>query len=139
MLQHSSVCACPPLQRVQERYKRDFDRRLGNSRKIICAGNYVFIDVSDGVTRTSKLEHAVEVPYWVLGQDQHTLVIQSKELIERITVDWDILAPRPAGMLPIPPESVSSMGIQNKKLEGTPWFYGILDYCLKVDVQLEFL
>lgn len=50
------------LQRNKERYKKDFDRPLCNAREMIRTGDYVFTDISDGVSRTSMLEHAVDEP-----------------------------------------------------------------------------
>lgn len=47
--------------------------------------DYKFIDISDGVTKTSKLKHDVDGPYRVLEEDQLTVVIHRKELVEKIT------------------------------------------------------
>lgn len=106
---------------------------------MIRTGDYAFIDVSDGVTKT-PIGNVVERLFRVLRNAQQTVVIQHLELIKRITTDRFVLAPRLLGLLPIPSESASAMDILNKILEGTPWlFYRILDHFLKNDGQLEFL
>lgn len=100
----------------------------------------MFIDVSDGVTKKQKLEHAVEGSYQVLGQDQHTEAMQRKELLERTTAGRVTLTPRQTDVPTISPESASEKDTHYKNMEGTPWLYPrIMDDCLKDDNQLEFL
>lgn len=70
--------------------------------------------ISDGVTRISKLRHAVERSYPVMGQNNYTLLIQ--QLVERIRADRIAFTSRPAAMLPMLPESVSKISIQIKNL-----------------------
>lgn len=72
---------------------------------------YVFIVGSVGFTMTLKLGHAVKKPYWVLEQDQHTVVIQRKELVKWDTADRVALASLPTEVLPIPPEKASAVKI----------------------------
>lgn len=50
-------------------------------------GDYVFIDVSDGVTMTPKIDHAVKRPYQALGQGQRTELLSSKQLVGLIESD----------------------------------------------------
>lgn len=101
----------------------------------------MFIDVFNDVTMIPKLGRAVEGPYGMLKQDQHTGVIQRKELFQRSTADDKVaLSPWPTGMPAIPPELPSTMDIQDRILRGAPWlFYRILDQYLNDDVQHEFL
>lgn len=68
-LQQSLGRARASLQQTQERYKRDFVRHLCKARERVGIGDYLFIDVSGGVNKTLKLEHAVGKPYNFLGQD----------------------------------------------------------------------
>lgn len=102
----------------------DFDRHIRKGSERLRTGNYVpqtvFDDVSDCVTKTSKIKHAVKGSYRVLGQDRHTVVIQQKELFESITANRIALTPWPAGMTPISLDSTSTMVIQDKNLKGTP-------------------
>lgn len=65
------------LEPTQERYKWDFDQRLCKGRERIESGDYEFIDVLDGVTKTLKPGHAVKAPYRVLGQEK-TLYFYNK-------------------------------------------------------------
>lgn len=62
-LYHSLDRAHASLQQTHERYKRDFDRILCKGRERIETGEFVFIDVSNGVTQTSKKGHAAEGRY----------------------------------------------------------------------------
>lgn len=73
----------------------------------------MFIDVSDGVTKTPKLGRAVKSPYRVLGQNQQTIIIQCKEVVEVITAAKVALAPQPAGVAPISSNSASVMDVKN--------------------------
>lgn len=92
------------------------------------------IDEWDGLTKEPKLGHAVGRSNRVLGQNQHPVIIQCKELVKRNTADRVALAPWPTVVLLIPPESASGIEIQNKNLEETPWlFQAIIDHCLKED------
>lgn len=98
------------------------------------------MDALDGFTKTSKLGHAVDERYRALGQDQHVMVIQHRELVERITADSVALASWPVGVPPILPESVLAIDIRNTNLKKTPWFLlGILYHGLNDDGQPNFL
>lgn len=73
--------------------------------------NNVFIDVLDSVTLIPKLGRAVEGPYQMLGPDLHTVSIQRKTLVERITAERLALAPWSAGVPPLMPELASVMDL----------------------------
>lgn len=73
--------------------------------------NYVIINVSDGVSKTAELGHAVEEPCGALKQGQHTVVTQLKQLVERSTADRITLAPRPADAPSIPSKLARAMDI----------------------------
>lgn len=107
---------------------------------MIETSDYVFINATDGVTKTPKLVHVDGGTYQVLGQNQHTLFIQRNELVKRTTADKVAVAPPSTRLQPIPPESASKIPIQNKNFKGTPrLFHGLLNHCLKDDSQLKFL
>lgn len=74
-------------------------------------GGPVFIDVSDGVSMKPKLGYAVEWPYRMSRQYQHTVSIQQMELIEGFTAHIVALASQPSGLQIIVPESASAMDI----------------------------
>lgn len=108
---HSLDQACTSLQRTLKCYKSYLDRRLCNGREMISIGDSVLTDVSDGVTKIPKLGHAVEGHYQGLRQNQHTVFIQRKELIEWITVDRAAIALWQTGMPPLPLESASEVDV----------------------------
>lgn len=62
-------------------------------------GDYMSIDALDGFTETSNLEHAVKKHYRVLSQDQHTVFIQLRELVEQNTASKVSFAPQPTSVL----------------------------------------
>lgn len=139
-LQHSLHRTCASFQPTHKRYKRDFDQRFYRGREKIRTGYYVFFHVLHGVTKRHKVEHAFEGPLCVLQQDQHTLVIPHRELVERIAGYSIALAPQPTSVSPIPSEPASAMDIQDKNVVSTPrLFHRISDYYLDDDVQFEFL
>lgn len=47
----------------------------------------MFIDVSGGGIKTSKIGNTVEEPFTVLEQNKHTVLLQRIELVERLTAD----------------------------------------------------
>lgn len=59
----------------------------------IRTGDFVLIGVSNSVTKTPKLDHAVEGPYQVLRKDQNTVVIQRMELVGKSLADRVAFAP----------------------------------------------
>lgn len=75
-IEHSLDRARISLQRTQERTKRDFNRHLCNGREMTESSYYLLSDLLDGVAETLKLGNAVEGPYQVLAQNQHTVVNQ---------------------------------------------------------------
>lgn len=139
-LQHSSNRAHFSLQHTQERYKRDFDRRLCEARDSKRTDKDEFIDVSDGLIEIPKHGHTMGAPDQLLGQDQHTVVIQRKKLVEWIIVVWVAATAWPTDVPPISPDSASALGIGDKNLKGTPWlFHRILGHYLNNDGHLEHL
>lgn len=51
------------LQHTQKWYKNHFKRRFHNGCESIKAGNYMFLDISDGATKTPKLGFIVKHPF----------------------------------------------------------------------------
>ena len=64
------------LMRTQQRYKRDFDKRIKKIKHNIPEGDYVYIDPTDGMSKTGKLESPALGPFRVLKNDGRTFVIQ---------------------------------------------------------------
>lgn len=103
-LQSSMRKARASLLRTQSRYKRDFDRRVRKVRKTIRAGDYVFLDPTDGSkAKTPKLKPLGVGPYRVLTNDSRTLVIDRDGKVERVNISRVTYAPPPPqGDLPQP-------------------------------------
>lgn len=83
-------------------------------------GIYVFIVVLDRVTKTQNLGNEVHVPYQVLEQNQHIMVIRLKELVEWITADKLSLPSRPAGLPLNPSVSAPVVDVQDRILKIVP-------------------
>lgn len=74
-------------------------------RKTICTDYYVFIGVSDGFTKTMKLEPAIQKPYWVSKQYGNPVIIQREELVEEETAHSVALALWLTDLPSIPPKT----------------------------------
>lgn len=138
-VQYSSYVARTFIQRAQERFK-NFDQHLCGSPRIIKTDGFVFIDVTDGVTKIPMKGLSVNEPYRVLEPDHHAKVIQCESLVQWNTAGRIALALRPAGVPPISPEPSLAINIENKTLEGASrLFHKFSDYYLKNDGQFEIL
>lgn len=75
----------------------------------------------------------------MLRQDEHTEVIQRKELSESILGVRVRLSLCPTGVPPVLPESALPMDSLKKNLKGKPWlFHEVLDHCHNSYGQLEY-
>ena len=81
--------------KTQQRYKRDFDKRIKKIKRNIREGDYVYIDPTDGMSKTGKLECPALGPFRVLKNDGRTFAIQRNEDVERINADRITYAPPP--------------------------------------------
>lgn len=68
-LQHLWSSAQDTRKRSQERFKPNIDRRVLKGRKRIQFGNYIMIEVSEGVAITPKVRYKVEGPYQEFDYD----------------------------------------------------------------------
>lgn len=59
-----------------------FYQQVSKVQETVNTGKYLFIDVLDGVTKTSKVKSALKRSYRVLGTTQHFMFIHRKELVE---------------------------------------------------------
>ena len=55
------------LLKTQQRYKRDFDKRVRSANRNIRPGDYVYLDPTDGTTKGTKLGNHAFGPYRVLA------------------------------------------------------------------------
>ena len=106
------------LVKTQERYKRDFDARIRRANLDIRAGDYVFIDPSDGTTKGTKLGNHALGPYRVLRNDRRTFVIQRDSEVERINSDRVTYAPPPKNAPPPEPFAATPAHLAEKNVEG---------------------
>ena len=80
---------------TQQRYKRDFDRRIKKIQRNIREGDYVYIDPTDGMLKTGKLGSPERGPFRVLKTDERTVVIRRNQDVERINADRITYEPPP--------------------------------------------
>lgn len=139
ILQRSFNRARPSLQRTKDCYQNDFERRFSKGHELTEAGDYVFIDVSNSVTKIQKLGRGFGALYAALKQDQDKVVFQRMNLV-RSTADRVARALRAACVPPILQESASATDNENRDLEGgTSLFPELLEHCILYDLQLGFL
>ena len=80
---------------TQARYKRDFDKRIRKIKQRIRTGDYVFIDPTDGLSKTGKLQSPALGPFRVIRTDERTYVIDRNRATERVHADRVTYAPPP--------------------------------------------
>ena len=88
-----------PLSKAQERYKRNYDRRLRRDLENIKAGDFVFLRVErkDDKETRHKLAPIADGPYLVkdVNQDAKTVVIvYDDQTVENVSRSRVVLAPR---------------------------------------------
>ena len=83
------------LSASQERYKRDFDKRIKGKLPVITEGDWVFIDPGQRTGPTNKLAPVADGRFRVLSTGRGTLVIKRGQLVERINRSRAELAPPP--------------------------------------------
>ena len=88
------------LIKTQQRYKRDFDRRIKKIQRNIREGDYVYINPTDGMSKTGKLESPALGTFRVLKTNERAVVIQRNQDVERINVDRITYAPPPENAPP---------------------------------------
>ena len=117
---------------TQQRYKRDFDRRIKKIKRNIREGDYVYIDPTDGISKTGKLETPALRPLHVLKTDGRAVVTQRNQDVERINADRITYAP-PEAFAPTSDDI-------DKNTEGPTYVvYRLLEHRIKPDGTLEFL
>ena len=57
---------------TQARYMRDFDKRIRNIKQRIRTGDYVYIDPTDELSKTGKLQSPALGPFYVIRKDERT-------------------------------------------------------------------
>lgn len=108
------------LSAAQERYKRDFDKRIKGKLPPITDGDWVFIDPGQRTGPTNKLTPVADGRYRVLSTGRGTLVIKRGDLIERINRSRAELAPPPDGASPGDPNDPTDADFA-EKTHGEEW------------------
>ena len=91
------------LEKTQQRYKRDFDRRLGVPKRQPAKDGYVFVrkdhrDPKKG--ETHKLAPKASGPFRVIAVEKDTIVIEDGDNHERVSRDRVVPAPPPVSGTP---------------------------------------
>jgi len=93
------------LLRVQERYKRDFDKSVSSPNRYLRAGDPVFVDFSESSKEDSvlgrarnKLDFKTFGPYTVVHNFGHSLDIEIDGIPERVSSDRVRPAPKPTAV-----------------------------------------
>ena len=128
------------LLKTQTRYKKDFDKRVRPSNRNIRAGQYVYLDPTDGTTKGVKLVNHALGPYRVITNDKRTFVIQRGEQVKRVNADQVTYAPPPLNAPPPEPLEATEQDVRDKKLEGRTYVFDkILKHRVNKDGSLDFL
>ena len=115
---------------------------------MLWAGDQVFLDSTDGVTKPEKLQHPAEGPYRVLKNDKRTVTIDRNGGIERVSADRCAFVPPPfdtpprSRMNPIAdgfPQSTEADLSQNLHGDPTDTVDRIINYRMMQNGNLEFL
>ena len=127
------------LKAAQARYKRNFDKRVRVSNRNIRAGEYVFIDPTDGTTKGTKLGNHALGPFRVLRNDVRTFVIQRGDVVERVNSDRVAYAPTPANAPPPEPCDATEADL-DKNRDGPAYVVDdLLNHRVNDDGTLDFL
>ena len=128
------------LLKTQQRYKRDFDKRVRSANRNIRPGDYVYLDPTDGTTKGMKLGSHAFGPYRVLANDRRTFVIQRDDEVERVNSDHVTYAPLPPDVPPPEPLEATPEDLADKNTEGPTYLFDqIKDHRIRDDGKTEFL
>ena len=129
------------LEATEQRYKRDFDRRVRRSSRKIAPGSWVYLDPRDGTTAPkNKLAPLAEGPHQVLANDDNTFVIQRGADVERVNADRVVPAPTPAHAQQMHELAATPADLAEKNTRGPEYlFETILDHRVTRGQNVEFL
>lgn len=84
------------LQRTQERYKKEFDRRVLKEKERLRPNDFVYLEVSNSMRKPLKLENPDTGPFRVLAADKRLVCIDHDGVVERMAEKSAVYAPLPA-------------------------------------------
>ena len=64
--------------KTQQRYTRDFDRRIKKIKRNICEGDYVYVDPTYGMSKTGKFESPALGPFQLFPKNSFILEMLRK-------------------------------------------------------------
>ena len=128
------------LLKTQQRYKRDFDKRVRSANRNIRPSDYVYLDPTDGTKKSTKLGNHAFGPYRVLPNDCRTFVIQCDDEVERVNSDRVTYVPPPPDVPPSEPLETKPEGLAEKNTECLTYLFDqIKDHRIRDDGKTEFL
>ena len=131
--------ALTSLHKTQARYKKDFDKRVRSTTKNIRAGQYIYLDPTDGTTKGSKLGNHALGPFRVIKNDKRTLMIERDGNIERVSANRVRYVPPPDNAPPPEALAATEKDLQEKNLEGPKYVMEeILDHRVLSSGAVEF-
>ena len=124
---------------TQARYKRDFDKRIRKIKQRIRTGDYVYIDPTDGLSKTGKLQSPALGPFRVIRKDERTYVIDRNGATERVNADRVTYAP-PPGDAPTKDDNATTTEHLEKNTNGPTYVVDrLVTHGRTTDETLEFL
>ena len=103
------------LTKTQQRYKRDFDKRVRQTNQRLRPGDFVYLNPTEDGKQRTKLTSPAVGPYRVLLNDDHTVYIDRDGLVERVSANRVVYAPPPAN---VPKSLTSPADLTEKVTEG---------------------
>ena len=127
------------LLKTQQRYKRDFDKRVRSANRNIRPGEYVYLDPTDDTTKDTKLGSHVFGPYRVFANDRRTFVIQRGEEVERVNYDRLTYEPLPPDAPPPELLEATLEDLAEKNTEVPTYLFDqIKDHWIRDEGKTEF-
>ena len=124
--------------KTQKRCKCDFGKRIRRIKRNIREGEHVYIDPTDGMSKTGELESPALGLFHVLKNDGRTFVIQRDKDVEPFNADSRTYAP-PLENAPPPEAFAPTADNISKNSEGPTYAVEkLLEYRVTYNETLEF-
>ena len=135
-LEHSLEKARRQLDKTQQRYKDDFDKRIRRTNRKLRPGDFVYLNPSDGSAKLGKLAPASIGPYRVLFNDKRTVYIDRDGLVERVNANRVVYTAPPDNA---PTATATPEDLSNKVRTGPTYVVNRLSKHRMRNGVLEFL
>lgn len=80
------------LEAMQERYKRNFHKRVRRVNRRLRAGDYVYSNPFDKSKKLPKVQIPTKRPYRVISADHRTIYIEREQLVEQVSANCALCA-----------------------------------------------